>query len=137
MAMGRMLDALMAQFGPDWAAALTKIHRDGLLEDVMAGRVDLAKLAKSPDMKALRKWEEILKFDPSEPRDTKGQWTRGAGRTPLEQKRRDFMALVKRTERKTEHYNRMRMAMLEGWKVWSEDLKNRKKRLKPDGAAAC
>jgi hypothetical protein len=80
----------------------------------------------------------ILKFDPSEARNPKGSG-REAGRwarSPLEQKRRDFMALIKREDRGEGQLDKLRAGLNEAWKAWADDTKNRKKPLKPDGAAA-
>ena len=78
-------------------------------------------------------WDEAL-----HPRDAKGQFSETRGdRSPHEQKRRDFMAIVKRHGREGVILDRLRVEMAAKWKVWSEDLaKGRKKPLKPDGAAA-
>jgi hypothetical protein len=85
-------------------------------------------------------YARILKFDPSQPRDPKGTTTGGqfarGSRSPLEQKRRDFQALLKREAREEVHLNHLRVDLLKKWTVWSEEIKNRKKPLKPDGAAA-
>jgi len=82
----------------------------------------------------------ILKFDSAQPRDPKGTSTGGqfarSLRSPIDQKRRDFAALIKRSDREEGHLNRLRAGMIDAWKVWSADLQNRKKPLKPDGAAA-
>jgi hypothetical protein len=79
------------------------------------------------------RWDEAL-----HPRDAAGKFSETRGdRSPHEQKRRNFMALVKRSGREDVILDRMRVEMAAKWKVWSEDLaKGRKKPLKADGAAA-
>jgi len=83
-------------------------------------------------VKVLR-WDEVL-----HPRDAEGKFSETRGdRSPHEQKRRDFMALVKRSDREGVILDRMRVELADAWKTWSEDLsKGRKKPLKADGAAA-
>lgn len=83
-------------------------------------------------------YAQILKFDEGQhPRHPGGTAEGGRfARSPHEQKRRDFMALVKREEREEVNLQRMRVEVAGLWKVWADDTKNRKKPLKPDGAAA-
>lgn len=146
---GTAMEGLMSRFGADWLSVLTKLHQEGALPDLLEGRLDLDKLRKTPAVRAIvkhdavqsiAKFSRILKFDESKhPRDEDGKFTIAGGRgsrTPLEQKRRNFQAIFRRTEHDAKNLDRMRVEMVEAWKVWADDTKNRKKPLKPDGAAA-
>lgn len=98
-----------------------------------------AAVLKFPTLKFDKEFVNVLLWDEAlHPRDAKGQFSETRGdRSPHEQKRRDFMALVKRHGREGVILDRMRVQMAEKWKVWVEDLsKGRKKPLKADGAAA-
>jgi hypothetical protein len=127
---GKVLDAIMKHFGADWMAALLKLEKEGALEDVIQGRLAVERLRKREG------YADILKFDPAQPRDEDGKWVRGAFRSSLEQKRRNFWAHVKRIEHSNKQFERRRQEMIDAWKAWADDTKNRKKPLKPDGAAA-
>jgi len=77
----------------------------------------------------------VLRWDESQhPRDKEGQFA--DKKAPLEKKRRDFQALIKRADRDEGHLNRSRVELADAWTAWSNEIKNRKKPLKPDGAAA-
>jgi hypothetical protein len=85
----------------------------------------------------------VLKWDESRhPRDKEGQWTnvvgvvRGVPRTSSEQARRDLVALGQRAELHERRRSRVAEAARTAWGVWVKDTQNRKKPLKPDGAAA-
>ena len=86
-------------------------------------------------VQSVAKFANILKWDESKhPRDKEGQFA--FKRSPLEKKRRQFMALIRRGAREEINLNRMRIELADAWYVWSEDTKNRKRPLKADGAAA-
>jgi len=55
---------------------------------------------------------------------------------PIEAKHRAFVALVKKGEDTQASLNVMRDGMKDAWEVWRKDITDRKKPLKPDGAAA-
>lgn len=102
--------------------------------------MEFVRVLKRDFVQPVARFTDILKFDPGQARDPKGTHTGGRfakeNRSAIDQKRRDFMALIKRSDREEGHLNRMRVGTADAWKVWVADIQNRKKPLKPDGAAA-
>lgn len=85
----------------------------------------------------------VLKWDESRhPRDKEGQFTdvigtiRGVPRTSSEQARRDLLALGQRAEQHERRRSRVAETARAAWQTWLKDTQERKKPLKPDGAAA-
>lgn len=61
---------------------------------------------------------------------------RGGARSDEDQMHRNILALGRRIDHEEKMLNSKRNGMRDAWAAWSEDIKNRKKPLKADGAAA-
>ncbi len=79
-------------------------------------------------------WDES-----AHPRDEAGRFDDGGGsdaHAKIDQKREAFHALIKQGDVEAEHLDTMRTELNAAWKVWADEIKDRPKPLKPDGAAA-
>lgn len=56
--------------------------------------------------------------------------------SPIDMKRKAFMEIIKEGERHETEVDALRTEMNDAWQRWAADTKDRKKPLKPDGAAA-
>ena len=70
------------------------------------------------------------------PGEVGGSAPDGEGDSHIDLKRHEFMAVVKSIDDDNAHLDELRKGLNDAWIDWSKDTQNRKRPLKPDGAAA-